>query len=489
MEGARSFGGRCCTCCRNNLLVFLTLMGVAVGGVLGFTVRQAEPSQDVIIWLGLPGEVYMRMLKMMILPLIISSVITGTASLDPKCNGRVSFISLVYIVVSNSLSCVVPIAIALTLRPGDGTNLRATLGDRGTMLIETSDIFVDLIRNLFPENVVTACFQQAQTTYRARDFVLSNQSTGDASNQTWRTVNTTRTLMVKGVGITSSTNVLGLVLCCMIFGMASASVGPVAKPFLAFFFSANEIIMKILRWFVWVTPVGVASLIAVAFLQTSDLDSSVRSLGMFSLSVLASLAVHQFLILPAVHFILIRENPFSFLLTLGRPWLVSFAAASSAVAIPETLRALEEEQHIDKRITRFVVPFATTINRDGSCIFIVCSCVFIGQLVGADLHAGRIVLLWVLTSVVSLAIPSVPSAGVVAVVINLTALGIPADLVGLLFATEWLLDRFRSGTNMLSHGFCAMVTYRYCKSYLQKQESYLDDIELDVSEPMVKSKN
>ncbi|XP_055899749.1 excitatory amino acid transporter 2-like isoform X1 [Biomphalaria glabrata] len=469
-----------------NLLVILTLLAVIVGIIVGISVRQINPSQDVIIWIGLLGEVYMRMLKMMILPLIICSVISGTASLDPKCNGRVSLISLTFIIVSNSLSCVVPIVLALSLKPGDGMNLQSGVIDsKANTEIETSDIFVDLIRNLFPENIFTACFQQVHTIYTTKTLSLKlNETLDDNKTTSFQPINSTFTVRTKSVGTVSSTNVLGLVICCLIFGVASSSTGNIGKPFIVFFNSANEIILKILRWFVWTTPLGVSSLIAVAFLQTSDLESAVRSLGMFSLCVLTALAIHQFVLLPAIYLVLIKENPYKFLWTLGGPWLVTFAAASSAVAIPETLMALEKRNKIDKRITRFVVPFATTINRDGSCVFIATSCIFIAQLVGAELHAGRIALMWILTTVISVAIPSVPSAGVVAVVINLTALGIPVDLVGLLFAAEWILDRFRSGTNMISHAHCAMVTYRYCQKYLPAQDN---GIELEISEPMLKS--
>ncbi|XP_035824745.1 excitatory amino acid transporter 2 [Aplysia californica] len=276
-----------------------------------------------------------------------------------------------------------------------------------------------------------------------------------------------------------------LVLLSLIFGLATSSMGSVGRPFFLFFHSANEIIVRILRWVVWFTPVGVASLIATAFLQTSDLDSAVRSLGMFSLTVLAGLAIHQIVLVPIVYFVLVRENPYRFLLSLGRPWLVSFAAASSAVAIPETLSTLEINSGLDKRITRFVVPFASTINRDGSCVFIMSACTFVGQLSNEELHAGTFVLLWVITTFISVAIPSVPSAGVVSVVINLTAIGLPVQLVGLLFATEWLLDRFRSASNMLSHAHCAMVTYKFCKAHLPPEKSTTDNTTLEVNEPML----
>ncbi|KAK7098760.1 excitatory amino acid transporter-like [Littorina saxatilis] len=456
---------RWCTrgCCRDflrvNLLVILTVVGVIVGFIVGFGIRTLQPSQDAVIWIGLPGEVYMRMLKMMILPLIICSVITGTASLDPKCNGKVSAVALTYLMATNCISCVVAIAMAFAIKPGLGVEQTEVSEKVSGQVMETSDIFVDLIRNLFPDNVVSACFEKALTKY-------SQVESHTVTNVSGQLVNQTVITKVKGVGTAPATNVLGLVLCCMVFGMATTAVGPAGRPFFAFFNSANEVIMRILRWFVWTTPVGVASLIAVALLGTGDLGKAVRSLGMFAVTVTSSLAAYQFLVVPLYFFALTRQNPFTLLLTLGRPWMVSFAAASSAIAIPETLHSLEHVNHVDRRITRFVVPFAASINRDGSSIFIAVSCIFIAQLSGMDLNAAKIVLLWVLTTVISVAIPSVPSAGVVSVLINLTALNIPADSIGLLFAMEWILDRLRSASNMLSHAYCAVTTYVLCKGSL-----------------------
>nr|KAG5701947.1 hypothetical protein BaRGS_034529 [Batillaria attramentaria] len=344
----------------------------------------------------------------------------------------VSAVALTYIIVTNSLPCLVGIAMAYAIRPGVGVEMVEASRSVPSQVMDTPDIFADLIRNLVPDNVVTACFQQAQTKYSTVERHVTVNKSGELANETL-------VIKVKGVGTASSTNVLGLVLCCMVFGMATTAVGPLGRPFFIFFNSANEVIMRILRWFVWTTPIGVSSLIAVALLETGDMGKAVRSLGMFSVTVVSALAIYQLLVVPAYFFLLTRTNPYSFLLTLGRPWMVSFAAASSAIAIPETLHSLEHVSHIDKRITRFVVPFAASINRDGSCTFVAVSCVFIAQLANFPLDAAQIVLIWVLTTVISVAIPSVPSAGVVAVLINLTALNIPADAIGLLFAMEWIL--------------------------------------------------
>ncbi|ESO97439.1 hypothetical protein LOTGIDRAFT_187793 [Lottia gigantea] len=447
------------TVLKTNLLVLLTLTGAIIGFALGIGLRSHDLSQDAVIWIGIPGEMYMRSLKMMILPLIICSVIAGTASLDPKSNGKISIVALVYILATNCLPCLVGMAMALIIRPGEGVDVSNGQRVVDQPVMETSDIFADLFRNVFPDNIVAASFQQSQTKYEIQEEFIRLNVSGNV-------VNNTVIEKLKKIGVAYSTNVLGIVVCCLLFGIATTSVGELGRPFFLFFHSASEIILKILRWMVWATPVGVASLIAVALIKSGGLVDTFKSMGMFTLTIASAIAVYQLLIVPLYYFIIMRTNPYKFLISMSRPWMVSFATASSAVAIPETLNCLEQDNHVDKRISRFVVPLASTINRDGSALYITAACIFVAQLTGVDLDGGKIVLIWVLTTVISLAVPSVPSAGVMAVLINLTALGIPGDNIGLLFAMEWLLDRIRTGSNMLSHACCAMVVFKLCKSSL-----------------------
>ncbi|XP_076471553.1 excitatory amino acid transporter-like isoform X3 [Babylonia areolata] len=470
--------GRCRGFLRDNLLVLLTVLGALMGSGVGLGVRALQPSAEVVLWIGLPGEVYMRMLKMMILPLIICCVLTGTASLDPRCHGKVSAVALTYIVITNFLPCVVGIAMVFAIQPGKAVTLLPHPDDTTSKhLMETSDIFADLIRNLFPDNLVTACFQKAQTQYRQA-----------AANSSGQLVNNTGAVTIRTLGAAPATNVLGLVVCCMVLGMAVSAVGRDASPFLAFFRSASDVIMKVLGWVVWMTPVGVASLVAQPLLQTAQLIPAVQSLGLFSLTVVTSLGVYGLFVLPLCVFLLTRQNPYAVMTVMGRPLMVALATCSSAVAIPDTLRSLEERGHVDGRVTRFVIPLAASINRDGSTLFITVSTIFIAQLSAVHVDAATIVLISVLTTLLSLAIPSVPSASVVTVLIILTSVGIPSGPLGLLLATEWFLDRLRACCNLLSSAYCAHCTMFLCKASLPPLPltdvtTATRDVTIDIEDP------
>ncbi|KAL5008700.1 hypothetical protein ScPMuIL_014281 [Solemya velum] len=439
------------SCLLNNLLALLTVIGVAVGFGIGFAVRAADPSEDGIIWTGLCGEVYMRMVKMMVLPLIIASVITGTASLDPKSNGKIGATSLATIMISNVLPCVMGAILAVLINPGIGVGSYGGTSSSAEPM-STQDIFADLIRNLFPDNIVTACFQKAVTKYSKEESEV-------------RLVNGTNVTVItkertKSVGNSGGINLLGLIILCTLFGIAIHSIGEVARPMLLFFKGACEVILRVLRWLIWFTPIGVASLIAKVIAKTDNLEETFRKLGLYILTTTIGLVVVVFVIIVLVYVIATRKNPLKFLFSTTRSVLITFATTSTAVAMPETLQILEVGHKVDKRLTRFLVPLCAALMRGGSALYITVSCLFIIQLGGQDLSAGNVVLVVILTGLSSVAIPSVPSASVVTVIIVLTSLNISTDAVGLILAVEWLLDRMRSCTNMCLQFMCVIVVYR-----------------------------
>ncbi|XP_046367999.2 excitatory amino acid transporter-like [Haliotis rufescens] len=448
---------------RQNLLVILTLIfGVGLGFLVGFTIRLADPTEEALMWLGLPGELYMRMLKATILPLIVSSVIAGTASLDPRSNGRISVLCLGYIIVTNAIGAAIAVIVSLIIKPGSNQEIAADMSKPDTKNLQTEDIFADLIRNLFPDNLVAAAFQQSQTKYHlVSERVITVNISGGIINET-------EAVYSQSLGVSSGTNILGLILACTVMGMAASKCEDIGKPFLKFFQSTCDVMIKVLRWIVWYTPIGVASLIASSVAKAKDIDTAFTSLGMFVLTVTVGMAIHQMILLPLAYFALTRKNPLAFLFSASRVWMTAFGPPSTAVSIPEQLRCLEEKNHISPKVTRFVVPFAATLNRDGSCLFITVTAMYIGQLEGHT-DAGKIVMIAILATVGSLAIPSVPSASIVTLLILLSSLNIRAVNIGLILAVEWYTDRIRTTSNSMSCLLCAVFTYRFSAKLLSTQ--------------------
>ncbi|XP_076463873.1 excitatory amino acid transporter 3-like [Babylonia areolata] len=467
------------TCC---------IIGVGIGFAVGFALYFHNQSSDVLLWVGLPGELYMRMLKAAVLPLIISSIITGTASLKPKENGRVSVVSLVYIIVTNVIGGVVGSVLAAIIQPGvTESSVSAVSATLDTGNLQTADLFADLIRNLVPDNLVSACFEKSQTHYRKVSVPgpvppVGLGGVGNSDNNTLTNItltnitatNITATNILTTVttesyqrylGTAGGTNILGLVVACSVIGMASAQTGETARPFIAFFTAASDILILLVQWLVMFTPLGAASLIAKAVGQSSSIEETFHGLGLFVLAEVLGNVVLILGVLPLAHFLFFRRNPFAWMLGASRAAITSMVACSSAVAMPQHLKDVEARQGVDRRVTSFVVPLVTAINRDGSTMFIALTAVYMAQVQGAA-TAHTVLLITILASVGSLAVPAVVSSSVVTVLMVVDSLGMHPANIGILLALEWFSDRFRTLANNYSHVLCCIITWRLCKSAL-----------------------
>ncbi|XP_061169455.1 excitatory amino acid transporter-like [Saccostrea echinata] len=311
---------------RGQLLFVLTFLAVILGFIIGFGIREAGPSIDALHWIGMPGDLFMRSLKMMIVPLVVTSVIHSTASLEPKSNGRIGLISITYILLTNMLGCVIAIILIYTINPG-----RVNVAhDEKVMVnkIQQQDIFADFLRNIIPDNLVEATFRKTQTKFKSEIVWNELQNLGNFSNTT-ADVEQNYLEMVKTVGKSGGPNILGLILACMFIGIAAGRLKEKARVFIDFFAMSAEIVLQILRWFIWLTPVGVASLTAASIAGTRDVTETFVSLGYFVLTVTLGIVFNQAILLPLLYFAFTRKNPYKHILSIKRAWLIGFSFGSS----------------------------------------------------------------------------------------------------------------------------------------------------------------
>ncbi|XP_024899932.1 excitatory amino acid transporter 2 isoform X3 [Pteropus alecto] len=250
----RHLGLRLCDKLGKNLLLTLTVFGVILGAVCGGLLRLASPIHpDVVMLIAFPGDILMRMLKMLILPLIISSLITGLSGLDAKASGRLGTRAMVYYMSTTIIAAVLGVILVLAIHPGN-PKLKKQLGPgKKNDEVSSLDAFLDLIRNLFPENLVQACFQQIQTVTKK---VLVAPQSEEESNVTNSVVSLltetateapeeTKVVIKKGLEFKDGMNVLGLIGFFIAFGIAMGKMGEQAKLMVEFFNILNEIVMKL----------------------------------------------------------------------------------------------------------------------------------------------------------------------------------------------------------------------------------------------------
>ncbi|KAG7461907.1 hypothetical protein MATL_G00196080 [Megalops atlanticus] len=469
---------------KRNWLLIATIVSVLLGIGLGVLVREyGSLSQLNKYYFGFPGEILMRMLKLVILPLIISSMVTGVAALDSEVSGKIGLRAVVYYFSTTIIAVILGIVLVMAIKPGVSQTADNIDRTGSTPDVTTVDAMLDLLRNMFPENLVQACFQQYKT--KRKEIEPSKPVENTTMIPPVTTVVTTVpqeniTKDYKIVGMYSDgINVLGLIIFCLVFGLVIGKMGERGRILVEFFDALNEATMKIVQIIMCYMPVGILFLIAAKIIEVEDWDIF-RKLGLYMVTVLSGLAIHSTIFLPLIYFAFVRKNPFTFAWGMAQALVTALMISSSSATLPVTFRCAEENNRIDKRITRFVLPVGATINMDGTALYEAVAAIFIAQLNNYPLDVGQIVTISITATAASIGAAGVPNAGLVTMVIVLTAVGLPANDVTLIVAVDWLLDRFRTMINVLGDAFGAGIVQKLSKKELERMDLTSD---VDVVNP------
>nr|XP_018889321.2 excitatory amino acid transporter 3 isoform X2 [Gorilla gorilla gorilla] len=423
---------------KNNWVLLSTVAAVVLGITTGVLVREhSNLSTLEKFYFAFPGEILMRMLKLIILPLIISSMITGVAALDSNVSGKIGLRAVVYYFCTTLIAVILGIVLVVSIKPGVTQKVGEIARTGSTPEVSTVDAMLDLIRNMFPENLVQACFQQYKT--KREEVKPPSDPETNMTEESFTAVMTTaisknKTKEYKIVGIYSDgINVLGLIVFCLVFGLVIGKMGEKGQILVDFFNALSDATMKIVQIIMW-------------------------------------LAIHSIVILPLIYFIVVRKNPFRFAMGMAQALLTALMISSSSATLPVTFRCAEENNQVDKRITRFVLPVGATINMDGTALYEAVAAVFIAQLNDLDLGIGQIITISITATSASIGAAGVPQAGLVTMVIVLSAVGLPAEDVTLIIAVDWLLDRFRTMVNVLGDAFGTGIVEKLSKKELEQMD-------------------
>ncbi|KAK0175455.1 hypothetical protein PV327_009203 [Microctonus hyperodae] len=448
---------------RENMLLMVTLSGVMLGIILGFGLRPLGLGDDAVMLISYPGELFMRLLKLMILPLVIASLISGSASLNARMNGKIAVRTLVYFILTSLLNAILGVALALLIHPGNSGMKESTAPSTHTRAVNILDSLLDLGRNMFPDNLFQAAFQQAHTVYVPKKPLSFNESEkvvgpgGDLPEEE----------LIRVIQYRSGTNTLGIVFFCLVFGTFLGTLGEKKGQVVVDFFKAVfEVIMRMVSTVMWMTPIGITSVIAGKILGVTDLALVMSQLAWFIVTVVIGVFFYQLVIMQLIYLAIVRKNPFKFYAGLAQGTLTAFAMASTAAALPVTFRLMTDKLRVDPRVTRFVLPIGCNINMDGTALFVATASVFIAQMNGIFLGFGEIVTVILTSTAASVSSASVPSAALVLLLVVLSAIDAPVQDVSLLFAIDWFVDRVRTTNNMLGDCYAAAVVEHLSKKEL-----------------------
>jgi len=415
------------------------------------------------------GNLFLRMLKAIVIPLIVPSLITAVGSLNVSVSGLVGRRAVVYFLLTTFLAVFLGLALAVVIHPGDPSAKEGF----GSAYIErdttTPDTFLDLVRQLVPPNLVQATMQHTRTSLikPSDDCTPSciDEKSGDLRNAsdplTWKTKQEEE----------DGTNTLGLIVFAIILGIALAQLGEKGKPLLLFFSSLSDVMMVITTWIIYLAPVGVFFLVAGQVLGTSNLLKVLTSLGLFVGTAIAGSLIHGFVLLPLIYRLITKKSPFMFIVNMGNALTTAFGTASSSATLPVTMQMLENKNKVDPRISRFVLPIGATVNMDGTALWQAVAAIFISQLNGQQLNLGQYMAVSIAAVGASIGSAGIPGGSIVTLIMVLDTLGLPAGDVTIVLAVDWLLDRFQTVINVLGDSLGAGIVDQLCRDKLDENDN------------------
>jgi len=451
------------SCLKGSGLTLATMMGVIGGVIFGLTLRSMKETwtDREVMYVSYTGELFLRMLKALILPLVVPSLITAVGSLDMTLSGKVGMRAIGYYMGTTVLAVITGIVLVTTIHPGEEGSAKAS-SKIESRNVTTPDTLMDLIRQLFPPNIIQATMQQYRTglIYPGKFSNVSGKVRDPDDMNSWA---------FKGEWSNGS-NILGLVFFAIILGIALAKLGEKGKPLLNFFTSMADAMMVITTWVINLAPIGVFFLIGGQVLGVDDFMVVLNQLGWYFTTVLLGLFLHGLIVLPTIYFIITRTLPFRFILNMTNALTTAFGTGSSSATLPVTIGLLEEKNHVDPRVCRFVLPIGATINMDGTALYEAVAAIFISQVNGMQLGIGQILAISITATAASIGAAGIPQAGLVTMVMVLETVGLPPEDVTIILAVDWLLDRFRTAINVLGDSIGAGIVYHLSKDELDDME-------------------
>ena len=406
-----------------NILTILILAGLVLGAIVGeFGFFASGAVIDGDHWLKTTGDlVLIRPLKLLIVPLIFFSVIAGITRIgDPSRLGIVGGATLVYYLSTMLMAVILGTCLVTWIQPGIlPDEVRATLqasgqafGAAGTATRDLSSAWLNIVYQIVPVNLL-------------EDMVKVKP--------------------------------LGIIVFAIAFGLALAAGGDKTKAAREICNAAFEGLMILVRWVIWLTPIGVFFLVAWT-VGRIGFASIYGPLGWYMATVLIGLAIHGFIVLPLILKLVGGVSPYKFMWQMKRALMTAVGTDSSSATLPVTIDCAKEEGHCSKRAANFVLPLGATINMDGTALYEAVAVVFLFQLFGIELELSQLIVVVITATLAAIGAAGIPSAGLVTMVIVISAVNmnltgqesspLPIAAIGIIIGVDRILDMCRTAINV-----------------------------------------
>lgn len=385
-------------------MFLLILLSIALGIIMGIAFPQEMIAAR---WV---GQVFINMLKLIVLPLIFCALVSAIASIGSmKRLGSIGVLTLGYVLLSVGIAVTIGLMLLNIFKPGVGVSAQLILSNATPTDLKPME-FSSFLLALFPPNIVAAAAKY---------------------------------------------EIMPIVFFSIVFALACISVGQQAKAVVSVIAGLRDIFVKMIVWLMYLTPIGLFSLLGAAVAEASLqhlLLQSLRGMIAFVCIFLFGLVFQILWQLALVTFVL-RKNPKVFLRMTTNALLTAFATSSSMATLPVTM-LVAEKQEIDEGVARFVLPLATTINLAGTAMYEAVSALFFCQVLGFDLSISAQIGVFFAAIIAGMGATGIPEGGLITMVMVLKIVNVPTSAIALLLPFDRILDRFRTVTNVWGDIVC-----------------------------------
>ena len=352
----------------------------------------------------LVGTLFLDLLRMVLIPLVFSSIVIGVANLraNQKMH-RVWITTLSFFALSMAIAVVIGLGAAHIFKPGDGLKL--------------------------------AMFAEATQNFQARQMPLPEYIAQFLHG-----------LFQNPFKALAQGDILAVVIIALFLGIALVIGGERYRNLRILIQELQELCLLIVGWIMRLAPLGIAALLLQ--LVASQNNALLYSLAHFITVVIGSTLFHGIVVLPFMLYIVTRMSPLHFWRGAREALVTAFATSSSAATLPVTLRCVEQHLHVKKDIANFVVPLGATMNMDGTALYEAAAALFIARLAGIELDLAHQLIIFFIAMLGAIGAPGIPSVGMLSMVLVLQSVGLPTEAIAILLPIDRILDTVRTTVNV-----------------------------------------
>jgi Na+/H+-dicarboxylate symporter len=407
--------------------------GLALGPAAGLVER--DTAELISSWLVLPGNIFLTIIQMIVVPLVLASVVRGIAASGSTEQLRTTGLRLVvYFLFTTTVAITIGIVVASIIQPGQ--------------YVDNSEFAPSEQRSdSIEENIAGDSLDFAELPNALVSILPDNPFSAAVEM-----------------------NMLQIVLFSIIFGLALVSLKPEkSKPLLDLLGSLQSVVMKVVSWVMRLAPYAVFGFIAQVTMQTGL--ATLYGIGIYVLTVLAGLATLMLFYLCLVGLVG-RMSPWRFLAAVRQVQLLAFSTNSSVAVMPLTMKTAEEKLGVRPSTAQFIVPIGATVNMDGTALFHGAATLFLTQVYGLEVGMGMLLALVATAIGASIGTPATPGVGIIILSVVLTSVGVPVEGIALLVGVDRVLELFRTATNVTGDLTASVVIDRFVRG----PQSYADEV-------------